>query len=393
MKIAILVLDPCISGTVRWTEQVKAGLVAAGHEAWTISATKSGKSRVSWGRVGNGAQWWTRAPDVVVRHDQVAGYLDLFDLVIVNDVASSTLDGVRNANERPYYVDALMKTTTRWTTVAHGNSYDARHARFAPEVLSSPSFSGTIVAHPAPYAYESHELFRDLKRVEVTRPYVPVLPVDAPLPVGSIVGGMARFSGHKGLHVLGLSAMKRVTEVEIAGACMASARPCDAYMLWETLRNNDATGIYDGKKTQTTPYEVTTPIGGHVRYLGNYTDGVETAGRWRTFVSLTIKTFSAGCEYTLLEAMDAGCLPVASEHLAEEGYWMITSPEVGSAPLAAHAVMKNLDWYVDPVNHMLDRADSVSDEHRVGAVRYNRETLRRQNDATTIAQTILEAVI
>jgi hypothetical protein len=62
---------------------MKNGFERLGHEAYTVAATKSGRTHSHWGNVKPGGKWWMKTPDVVTRMDSLHHEFDRYDLILL----------------------------------------------------------------------------------------------------------------------------------------------------------------------------------------------------------------------------------------------------------------------------------------------------------------------
>jgi hypothetical protein len=115
MKVAILEPEPGVKGPTAWAFRLKHGFIGLGHECDVVSYTKSGKSRKAWGTPQPGARWWSEAPNVVVKTENIVEVLDSYDMIVLPEIKIPQHDKIAlKAGEGvlPEYVDALRRTKT-----------------------------------------------------------------------------------------------------------------------------------------------------------------------------------------------------------------------------------------------------------------------------------------
>jgi hypothetical protein len=371
-------------------------LLALGHECSIVSSSKSGKESVRWSHANTGSTWWPGSPDIVVKDADLLQTLESFDRVIMNDMICTPLDGVSTKEERPMpaYVKALLNLTIPWAPIAHGNPYGAKQARFVPELLQSPALKAVFTL-PAPYDYSTHPVFseaKDLLFPLADLPYDPRFSVNTPITENHVIGMMGRFVAAKGPHVLGLAALRlRNQTIEFWGSAPASARPSDAFLLYEELVRQGSESLEaPARKGNTSPWMVRTPTNSTVTYYGAYHDGSATGRRMATYVNLTNPTFTAGSEYAVLEAMDAGAIPLVPRHIMTGGHTYLEMPTF-TAKNTPSGVLKD-PQILNLVAAAVTRAQQLTDETRRDVALKNREALRDHNSPKKIMSTMMEVL-
>lgn len=393
MRICVYILDAMISGTTTLAFHLAQGLRDAGHEVTTLTSTKSGKQTVRWTRPDGGAQWWHEAPNQTVAHRELVATFDTFDFIIVNDIASSTLD---NGKFEPGYVNGLCYTTTPWTAVAHGNAYDAKHApHFTDLIASARGFTGSLLGCTAPYRYPDHELFSKLQIINIRRPYQMVNDIDAPVPLSYGAGTIGRYSTGKNLHVLGLSLPYYIdpAHLELWGACINSVAPTPSFLTYSELMKDGLISVQEPTTpNKTSPWCVNSVIGSLAYYGGAYSDPMVPLSRLRVFVNLTSATFSAGTEYTTMEAVDAGCLLLAAPPMIDPGsalrYGALDYVEWAKTPKKAALQTQELD----ALSRRVLRALDVDSQDHTALAWFNRQVLAEEHNPVTIGRQIIEAL-
>jgi len=380
-----------VSGVTTFSFHLADGLREAGHDVVTINSTKSGKETVRWSRTDGGARWWHQAPDITVPHDDLATLLDDLDFVLLSDVTASTLP-------EHGYIDGFARTRTRWATFGHGNAYE-KTPEFLELIDKARSFSGIVFACTAPYSYDTHPLFGGMICIPIRRPYVPRLPVGEPLTQMRYAGTIGRFSTGKNLHLMAFSWLHRPEPVDIVlnGATINSMRPCDSYLTFETLAAQDGvhTAVEPETKNKTSEWIVNnypnTPPS-HVHYAGAYTNAVSVARTLRAFLNLTSQTFSAGTEYTTMEAFDAGCMVAVPDGMLDPGSkfgvgWL-PRIEVPRGVVKGANETTLLKAIADKTAQMM----AVPDPDRTMIAEYNRQVLRTEHSPLSVAR-VIEGVL
>jgi hypothetical protein len=416
VRIAIYEPEPRVCGPMTWAYHLQSGFQTLGHECHVVSSTKSGRERVAWGESRLGTRWWGVAPDVVCRNDELVDVLNGYDRVILSDVRTVAQDKeAKKADALPVYVDALLKTSTPWTSAFHGNAYPLSETPYLAQLLESPAWTGVLIdqtERATSIRKGSHLngiplMFSDL-------PYRLRNSVDAP-PVANLntVGMTGRFIFNKGHHVTALATpyLWEGVNVELWGSCSVGLGPNPTYIVWEALRK--IAGVDPGVPSELFVRHGNVPESpdggniiqpfhweGHfdgdrtVRYLGNYMNQLEVASRIGIHVNLTTAAFSAGnVEYASLEAMDAGCLPMAQEALAGRSYRMRVLPNIASWPGVGklQSDPTTVKWLAEIITQTRDAAAANPDWHREVA-QHNREVVSMYNDPARAATRFLEAL-
>ncbi len=425
MKIAIFEPDPRVCGPSSWAYHLRDGYRELGHEADVVSATKSGRTHSHWGNVKPGGKWWSVAPDKVARFDDVHYLLDSYDFIILPEPKSPLSDkqtekanklAAEEAGEGenalylyPWYVEALMKTRTPFTTALHGNVYAGRYAPFAKTILELPNFCGKLIVH-SDYSWESDPFINSIPGFKSILPYKMKNEVDASFPRGLRTAGITgRFMFNKGSHIPGLAGqfLPEDVTVEIWGSCSTGRGPSLTFNHYEVLKplagknykryhNSDMNhpkANEDGNIVQPFKYDVRPEGGALVRYLGNYTDPVGVCSRLGVHIDLTGKKYSGGLtEYVTMEAMDAGSVCITPPHVTSPDYKTFVLEGFTDPPGSVTSAVKNPDvthQVVDAVNKCLTWNDQPESAHRA-MIEHNRENLKRNAHPTAIGQRILE---
>jgi hypothetical protein len=377
-----------------------------------ISFTKSGKPRKSWGTPQPGGRWWSEAPDVVVKTEALTATLDSYDMVVLPEIKVPSHDKAAlkiGEGALPEYVSALRETKTRWTTALHGSFYPERDIPFVRQLLESESRGSKLVTMSDDSASESNDLFKDMEWIKGTMPYIPQCAIDDPIPTGKIVGTSGRFIYNKGQPVIALAGAQLPSDVtvEIWGSCSVGLGPSPTYIVYEMLRdfygaqvvryskNTEAEKAHpkaDGNIITPYPWDARIPDKALVRYLGNYTDPIAIAKRFRVHMNLTSYNFARGLvEYSSLEAADAGAMCVVPGHLSDPQFRMLVLDWYKSSPTQGRLVKDEGQEIVNKVVEAFNTCLEISDADRVAIAQHNREVLRTRNDPRKSAEILIES--
>ena len=433
MKIAIFEPDPRVCGPSSWAYHLRDGYRELGHESDVVSATKSGRTHSHWGNTKPGGKWWSVAPDKVGRFDDIHHLLDSYDFIILPEPKSPLSDklaekenkaaqeeydsrdpnGIYNGDfpikKLPWYVEALARTRTPFTTALHGNVYAGRYAPFAKTILELPNFCGKLIVH-SDYSWQSDPFIASVPGFKSILPYKMKNAIDAPFPRGGRTAGITgRFMFNKGSHIPGLAGIYLPPDVtiEIWGSCSTGRGPSLTFNLYEELKplagknykryhNSDMNhpkANEDGNIVQPFPYDVRPEGGALVRYLGNYTDPVGVCSRLQVHIDLTGKKYSGGLtEYVTMEAMDAGSICITPPHVSSPDYRTFVLEGFVDPPGSVKSAVKDNTTtlqVVDAVNKCLSWNDQPEAAHRE-LVEHNRENLKKNAHPTAIGQRILD---
>lgn len=420
MKIAIYEPDPRVCGPSAWVGHMRTGFSRLGHEVHTVAATKSGRVHSHWGNVKPGGKWWSTTPDVVVRMDELHNEFDKYDLILLPEpkvpLADKDARKAREAgdeNALPFYIQALSKTKTPFTTALHGNPYNDSNSPFAGEVLALPNFTGTIIGHTAPLRTVS-DVIAQYPQVDIPLPYTTRVDVDAPFPVNRTVGITGRFMFNKGSHVLGLAGQYLPPDVtvEIWGSCSTGRGPSLTFNLYEVLKplagmnykryhngkgQDHPKANEDGNIVQPFPFDVRPEGGALVRYLGNYTDAVATCGRFMVHTNLTADRYTSGMEFSTMEALDAGSLCITQDNVSSDPAYrtLVMHGWTGPAGSVKTAFEKKADETKQVAEKVMEVFDyfSVNPKVHEEVVRHNRQALRNTCAPELVASRVLNECI
>lgn len=398
-------------GPMRWAFDVQEGVRRLGHDCWVICSTKSGKVRKSWGapQSSGGGRWWTREPDIVARHDELVSYLDAADVVLMPEVKNPVHDAdAKRDGGLPVYVDALRRTTTPWTTGLHASLYEDKVVPYLEDLLESPAMGAGFTL--SEFSVRSNPLLEKRAWRHVEMPYVLRTPVDAPAVKLPTVGMMGRFMPNKGPHVGMLAACERLGAgyvYEQWGSSSKGAGCSPTYDVWRMLQEHYEGSaavryfkdyeVFPGNKTNPYHWDVRTPRGLLVRYMGNYTDPIATAARLGVHLALTSSKFAGGVvEYATLEAMDAGCMCATPRAFSDERLMAYVLPEYSDVVGMKGTVRDRMDTDVkevgDAVVGLLSRIafePAWCDE----VTAYNRRSIQIRNDPARVAADVIECAL
>lgn len=420
MKIAIYQGDARVCGPSAWIEHMKTGFIRNGHECHIVTSTKSGKTPSHYGNVKPGGHWWMRGPDVCVKQNILHNTFDDYDLVILPEpklpladkVARKLRDSGENEAALPFYVEALGRTRTKFTTALHGNPYTDTNAPFAGDILALPNFSGTIIGHTAPLRTVS-ESMSQYPQVDIPLPYTTRVDVDADYPVNRTVGITGRFMFNKGSHVLGLAGQYLPPDVtvEVWGSCSTGRGPSLTFNLYEYLKpvsgknykryhNSDGShpkATEDGNIVQPFPFDVRPEGGALVRYLGSYTDAVEVCGRLMVHTNLTADRYTSGMEFSTMEALDAGSLCITQDNVSSDPAYRTLvmkgwNGPAGSVKTAFEKRPEETKQVAEKVMEVFDYFSANPEAHR-DVVRHNRQALRDNCSPELVARRVLEECV
>lgn len=413
MKVAILEPEPGVKGPTRFAFNLRQGFIQLGHECHVVSFTKSGKTRKSWGTAQPGGRWWGDTPDVVVKSKNLVETLDSYDMVVLPEIRVLAADkAAMKAGEGvlPEYVDALRRTKTRWTTALHGTPYLQHEIPFVKDLLESPSRGGAFITTRDNPEGDANDYFSSIQWIRTRLPFLPRHEIDEPVPMTNIVGVTGRFVYNKGQPLAAVAGtfLPGHTRMEIWGACSIGLGPSPTYLVYEQLKQHfGATGVrhakvdpsklgqpgFDEDGNVITPYhwDVTLPSGTEISYLGNYHDPVAVNSRFRVHLNLTAGNFSSGhCEFTTMEALEAGAMCVTPKHLSDTEFQMKIIDFYEKSPTHAKLIEPvGLDLARQAADAVMEMYD-IPDAQRLEMAKYNRAMLRDINSPAKTAQAMID---
>jgi hypothetical protein len=408
MRVAILEVEPRVCGPTSWAFRLRYGFQQLGHECHVVSYTKSGKTRTSWGKPIPGGRWWSEAPDVVVKEMHLLQTLDTYDMVVLPEIKVPLHDKQALKLEDgslPLYVDVLRKTKARWTTALHGSFYPPKDTPFLEQLLDSPTRGASLVTM-SDASVESNSMFEKVGWIKGPMPYIPRCAIDLPPTNDWTVGTSGRFIYNKGQPLVALAGtvLPEHVTVEVWGSCAVGRGPSPTYIVFEILRDHYGAKVKryanpdpvmqreDGNIV--TPFPWDARLEGHalIRYLGNYTDPVATARRFRVHANLTAYNFARGLvEYSTLEAVDAGSLCIVPQHLSDPQFRMLVLDWYKGSPTQKRLELDEGKELIAKVGAAFETCLNIDDATRFEIVKHNREVLRTRNDPRATAQVMIDS--
>jgi hypothetical protein len=412
MKVAVFEPEPGVKGPTAWGFRLRYGFQQLGHSCDVVSFTKSGKARTSWGQPRPGGRWWSEAPDVVVKTAHLVETFDKYDMVVLPEIKVPLHDKQaikKGEGALPEYVDALLRTRTRWTTALHGSFYPEKDIPFVGKLLESPSRGSKLVTMSDESARHSNDMFAKMEWIKGPMPYIPKFEVDAPITDSRVVGTSGRFIYNKGQPLVALAGafLPEDVTVEIWGSCSVGLGPSPTYIVYELLKEHfkaqavryaknvnpeKYNGSMDGNIV--TPYPWDARVAGRalIRYLGNYTDSAAIAARFRVHMNLTAHAFARGLvEYSSLEAADAGALCIVPGHLSDPAFRMMVLDWFTKSPTQSRLVQDEGLALIKRIADAFSTCLEIPDNQRVEIARHNREVLRTRNDPRKTAEVMIES--
>lgn len=334
MKVAVFEPHPRMCGVTAWTWHMAQGFRDMGHHCDVVTFTKSGKRRKTTSRRRDGVtfamgwQWWHEPADVTGTFRDAASTLDGYDLIVLNEPKNGTAD--RDAAKDgviPEYIKALEQTSTPWMTILHAPQYDTTRGKFLERCLDAGKFTGFAIEHqPGSYGTGAWAFDGRIKKVQEW-PWLPyrLRPLATDVPRYRMIGMSGRMIPNKGPAVLGYHA-DRFPEgwrTRLHGAESGGHGPAVSYGIYEALaRHHGWTGRRVGQKEPEVdeignsgdmihqwPWWLEKD-GRVLEYVATYDDPRRIWQEIAVAVNLTQKKFAVGLEYTMLEAMEAGCAVV-----------------------------------------------------------------------------------
>lgn len=413
MKIAIYDPDPVCGGLMTWGRQMQHGLRAAGAECDIVSFTKSGKPKVAWGRPADSTEWYERPLDVVGAYKNCKDVLAAYDRVVLTEPLMGLQD--REARKQnwsvPYYARVLDVAGVPFTTVLQSFSYAEKDAPFAAAVTGLGSFLGTGFAHASPErVLGGNAALERVPWVQAPHPYLPVMEPSSPLPPRGVAGCTGRFAHLNGYQLpsaaMAMGCLPRGAVLQLRGSCAVSARPSYSLEIFEALRDTYGFQVWRDGEGAIRPHkwvawqndEHDVPVR-TVRYDGAYAGGTQepvmACQTMQAHVSLMARDKSTWTtNYVQLEAMDAGCVPVATDsHWSDEFRGRVLGALPSTPSMAA--IVKSepeLTAWIRQAGVQVSAALDMSDGERAQVARHNREVLYSRHDPASVAKVLLEVL-
>lgn len=409
MKVIIYEPEPRMCGPMTWAFNLQEGMRRLGHECHILCSSKSGKERVSWGtpQSSGGARWWSRRPDIVVKHDALVETLDTADMIVMPEVLNPVQDNeALKSGDLPPYVDALRRTRTPWTTALHGGAYPDSKMPFFEALMESPSL-GTLMT-VSQYSLETNERFASMDIAWIRMPYALRSPIDAPATLRPVVGMLGRFMPNKGGHVAMYAACDWLSDryvYEQWGAASKGASASPTYEVWkylqefypdhQTQRYHRDNEVHPGNKINPYHWDFRPSGRAIIRYMGNYTDPVATAARLGVHLALTSVKFAGGLvEYSTLEAADAGCLCVTPRHFSDPQFRMMVLPNYADTLGTKRTFTTRRDSDVAEVGWAMQTCLEMIEANPAEVqqiVEHNRSVITTRNDPAAAATEAINA--
>jgi hypothetical protein len=415
VRVAIFEPHPRLCGVTAWAFHLREGFRFLGHECDVVSFTTGGKARRAGGDRANGWYWWHVEPD---RNDtwlKAGKVLDEYDLIVLNEPKNGTEDrAAQRLGIDPFYIGALRRTKTPWTTALYAPQYDPNRTPYMDHCLDAGNFTGLVIEQ-APGAYESGiHVFEGRVKKRLFWPWFPyvVNPIREDVQRERkvlLAGRSTAVKGGSGLAAVAEELPDGWT-VELAGSESGGQGACYSYVLYQALtekhgwvgmrtdrrgreHKSDAYGN-QADKTASHPWFVSK--GGRViRYTGAFNDPIGLWSGAAIAVNLTAKSFSTSIEFTHLESMDAGCLPVMTgfvhDLVGSAGYfcYRLNNFEEPSRT-NKHGISPMEPATHDELVATLGAACQLYDSGERGYIEHNRNVLMNAHHPSHLATRILE---
>lgn len=340
MRVAVFEPKPRLCGVTAWTFHVAQGFRDLGHECDVVTFSRSGKPPKSDGTQRNGWYWWHEPVDVTDTWYKAGKVLDGYDLIVLNELKNGTEDReAQRLGIEPFYIGALRRTKTPWMSILHAAQYDPKRAPYLANCLDAGNFTGVVVEHQAG-SYESGAYAFDGRITKMTRwPWLPYRLRGAPLDVqrtrqAVVAGRSTPVKGHAALARVG-DRMPDGWVARLAGSEAGGAGACFSYTIYEKMTTFDgwAGHRWDPKKPKDGcegNNNCADKLYAHpwylrkgdkmVHYTGAYSDQMGMFAENGIALNLTAASFALGVEYSVLEAMDAGCVIIAPGAAMDNAY-------------------------------------------------------------------------
>jgi len=299
----MLVPNFWISGTVTHIRELTLGWPPEWPTPPIAVPTRSGRPSGKWGRDiadVKRADATTWRPDHWGTPAEIAHLARNFDLVHVNEAETTP-------SSQEWWYQTLELLETPWTLQLNGNLYPTVNW---DRILRSPRSTGVIWQTPGNVP---EALVRDDRAtlVPLSRPWnLRSATYDPPAGPGGdkppLVGFHGRLAPDKG--VAHVAALAKHLDVDV---CLHGASPGGGYPYAYGLQH---TYLGDRKFRAEEPW---TAPDLPLHYEGPYGEGYDVSLHHTVHVSATRLGFSAGTEFALLEAIDAGCRIVVPDHMTE----------------------------------------------------------------------------
>ncbi len=372
MKVLLLTPNFWTSGTVTFIRELQAGWPQEWPRPVIATVTKSGKRSSKWGRT---VQQLQRAdstpwePDICDTRERIIEYATEFDLVHVNEVET-------RASEQDYWYELLERLRTPFSVQLHGNLYsNVRWQR----VLEAKSF--TNIVWQTPGNVPTALIRRGVLLVPLPRPWN-MKPFTDDVEADNVIGFTGRLTPDKGAaHVASLVKHARMN------VCMHGASVGGGYPYGYGLQKH----LFGEIKIKRAESPWTWSDGEHeLHYAGPYADGVVVSQHHRVHVSATRSGFSGGTEYTVLEAINAGCRIVQPNHMIEPNSGLISWTYEWEHRGLVGAFKNPIPSLVDAVHAATAAEHNPRYNRAVIEVRHNPQTLARAFFGVAMSSRLME---
>lgn len=383
-RVMLLAPQYWISGTVTLTYEMRLGWPMGWPRARIACPTKSGRPSTQWGRPASEIRRATSTgerPEITGSADDIYRIArESFDMIIVTEPDIP-------ASHRDWWHGLLERLPVPWALVLNGNRYpDVRWDR----IIEAPKFTGVVWHTPGHMPQELIDVKATI--VSLPRPYTLKYAVRDQLrrrwhPVygnRTVVGTHCRVAPDKGVALVAALSKHIQANVCIDGAPQAGAVP---YTLAIQRRYLPDEYFVPAEARWTTPSYI--GPNGCLHYTGPFTAEMTPARHHDVHVSATHRGFSAGHEYSVLEAIDAGCVIVQPRHMSE--------PECGLRQYTYEWEQRGVVGALQNEHVGLSkavRAALIDAESPSGyGQRYNREAVQLHHDPDRLIRTFMGEVL
>lgn len=387
-----------------WCRFAQRGLRALGHDCDVVSFTKSGRPRKNWGTMVPGTGWYDRPVDVTARYRDCKDVLKQYDGVMLTELLIGLQDrqALKENWSLPFYGRVLDLAGVRWSTTLHSFSYSEKAAPFAAALVALPSFAGAGLSNvDSARVIRDNTPLRGIPWQKTTIPYTLCAPDDM-IPARGVAGCAGRFVHIDGFHVLAMAAAYRTlpvdTIVQLRGACAISNRASLSVEVYEQLQAMGYEQAHRDGEDVFRPHNwwVMSPWG-TVRYDGPYAgwpESVRASSAFQVFVSVMADENSHGsCNYAQLEAIDAGCMQVATPLHWRPSFRGLCPPAIPTMPsLTSIPRDPAAEAWTRKVGDQVAQALSWDDAMRLHVAKHNRDVIRAEHDPLVTAKAIVEVL-
>lgn len=341
MRIAVYDPSPRICGPATMVPLLISGFRELGCDAESVVFTKSGKRRLSWGRIEpekGSTMSLQYSPDRCEPLALAGPVFDEYDLVVLIEVVCPPLDGTDDV--WPEYVEALAASETPFTTAVHGRyvfeesdpvpeGFQPKAAcPFVSDLLNLENFSGFLLEFIGrDLASERCAALRKCRRAWAPLPYrLRVEDYKYSERIDKTICTLGRTTRRKYKHYVNWARIAgHLTDWDIvhAGGCVATHGPSESYILYEQLIEAGWVGEREPGTRRNVKWEAWHPEwtdNGAIRFEGTYGHPREVVPPGaQVFCGLTDENYSGGLhEFGTLEAIDCGMVPVVPKSFRVE---------------------------------------------------------------------------